>query len=362
MALRKRGNLPDPFWLASTMKPRTNSRSLPLDGQVCPGGRQFVLLPTSLRLPLRASAPSSRKQRRESVADRFDFVALSAAFKSHFYTNKSQFMTHSNHKNLTASIIALSLLASLCPDSAEAHVSYTGRTFGTFGGGEPTVILGFGTTTAQAATGNFGWADGTDADFGDSHKLRAFRFTLTATAVVTLSFTGSDNGGAALLGLNPGFSIYLGLAHISPAAADHDFATISQSYLASLPGVAKEGAFTAMDTWKMGNDTGLTFADLSTFTYMGHAADGSSANYGPASGIQGDGLLDGKVTGTFNLGPGDYTVFVGGADYASQSDANAASAYGVIGSITVIPEPSSGLAMVLGLGLMVGRRRRPGQK
>lgn len=259
------------------------------------------------------------------------------------------------HSILSFHVAFLALLSS---QSAKAHVSYTGRNFGTFGGGEPTVILGFGTTTAQAATGNFGWADGTDADFGDSHKLRAYRFTLTSSSMVTLSFTGSDNGGAALLGLNPGFSVYLGLAHLSPAAADHDTSTISQAYLTSLGGVAKEGAFTALDTWKMGSDTGTTFADLSTFSYVGHAADGTSLNYGAAGGISGDGVFDGTVSGTFNLGPGDYTVFVGGADYAAQSGPNAASSYGVIGSITVVPEPSSSVVLLLGLGAATLLKRR----
>jgi hypothetical protein len=59
---------------------------------------------------------------------------------------------------------------------------------------------------------------------------------------------------------------------------------------------------------------------LASFTYIGHAADGTAANFGNAPGIEGDGTADGFLTATFlDLAPGDYSFFVGGADYASQT-------------------------------------------
>ena len=61
--------------------------------------------------------------------------------------------------------------------SASAHVSYTGRNFGTVVPDASPVVI-----TGQAVTSNFGWADGLDADFGDSHKVRAFRFNLADPA------------------------------------------------------------------------------------------------------------------------------------------------------------------------------------
>jgi hypothetical protein len=61
-------------------------------------------------------------------------------------------------------------------------------------------------------------------------------------------------------------------------------------------------------------------ARLASFTYIGHAADGTALNYGNAANIEGDGTADGFLTATFlDLAPGDYSFFVGGADYASQT-------------------------------------------
>lgn len=65
---------------------------------------------------------------------------------------------------------------------ALAHVGYGGRNFGTFDGTYATSTLG-----NQAVTGNYGWIDGTDPDYDDSHKLRAYRFTLLESSDVTLT-------------------------------------------------------------------------------------------------------------------------------------------------------------------------------
>ena len=255
------------------------------------------------------------------------------------------------------STLALASVLLACGLSgAQAHVSYTNRDFGTFSGYEATV------TKLGAVAGNYGWADGTDADFGDSHKVRAFRFTLANTATVTLSVTGVVNG-TAILGLNPAYSIYEGLAHLAPlpvgvTSADYDYSLLSADYLASLGGVAKEGAFRALDTWRMGGDgqTGPVFDynGLSTFNYAGHAADGTSANYGAASGIVGDGLLDGTVTGTFTLPAGNYSVFIGGTQLGTQGTDTS---YGISASMTVVPEPATGAVLLLAGGIFLRRRR-----
>jgi hypothetical protein len=82
--------------------------------------------------------------------------------------------------------------------------------------------------------------------------------------------------------------------------------------------------------WSIGNDpTYITAGDstsgvliperLVSFTYIGNAADGTAVNYGNSTNIEGDGNADGFLTATFlDLPPGDYSFFVGGADYASQ--------------------------------------------
>lgn len=249
---------------------------------------------------------------------------------------------------------------------ASAHVSYSGRDFGSLTDGSSVTI------SNQTVTGVQGWADGTDADFGDSHKLRAFRFTLTSDMIVSTTFTGSATGNGTIPDGNflPGFSIYSGLAHVAPVttepggSADYDFSAITQDYLTSLGGVAKEGAFEALDDWRMGGDnqTGPAFDynaynGLSTFLIKGYGVDGTSANFGSTPGIVGDGLADGSITASFLLPAGDYSIFVGGANY---SGANTGT-FRISGTVsaTAAPEPGRVSLMALtGCGLLLRRRRK----
>ncbi|HEY6043923.1 MAG TPA: PEP-CTERM sorting domain-containing protein, partial [Nitrosospira sp.] len=147
------------------------------------------------------------------------------------------------------------LLAGATSLPALAHVTYTGRNFGTFDNTSATSTL-----TGQAVPGNYGWIDGTDSDYGDSHKVRAYRFTLTEPTTVTLSFKEAtsqvtDFQGkifTSQLGLTPGFSLYQGLAHVAPEPSDHDFGVLS---LANRPAYT-EGSFRALADWSIGNDPG----------------------------------------------------------------------------------------------------------
>ncbi len=239
--------------------------------------------------------------------------------------------------------------------TAKAHVSYSGRTFSDV----------LQSITINNVSSGFGWADGTDADFGDSHRTRAFRFTLTEPKVLTISVTGVQVGAAPALQF-PGFSLYSGLAHVAPDALDHDASPITAAYLSTLGGVQpKEGAFRALTDWVIGNEdvyntpgdplSGVAVpASLKTLTFIGYAVDGTEANFGTGNGVIGDGIADGTVSKTFNLGPGDYSLFVGGADYYNQPDAPYVN-YGVTVSI---PEPTStALLGVSVLGLALRRRR-----
>lgn len=233
--------------------------------------------------------------------------------------------------------LALTLLGGL---HAFGHIGYTGRDFGVL---DPTVSTTPVTISNQAVTGSHGWADGTDADYGDSHKLRYYRFNVATASFVTITFSGSTNGDTKDGTIKPGFSLFRGLAHLS-GGADYDYSVISASYTATRTGVAKEGCYRSLDNWKVGNDAGTSFADLSDFLYVGHAVDGTPALFGDAPGILGDGVADGTVTGTFYLQPGDYSIFVGGADYASQTSASAAVSYGLTGTVAVSSTDSVGLA------------------
>lgn len=226
----------------------------------------------------------------------------------------------------------------LAAASASAHISYSGRNFGNFTGSNNEAVI----ITNQSVTGAHGWADGTDADWGDAHKGRFYRFTLLTPGTVTIEAQASDNGGSKLGTLLPAFSLYTGLAHLPLSQPDHDGAPITVAFLDSIPGV-QEGAFRALTNWDIGNEDAVPPFDFNTmmthFVYVGNAADGTAANYGSAPGISGDGVADGYVKRTFDLPAGDYTIFVGGADY-NAVDANS---YGVEVTVGVGPNPGSGI-------------------
>lgn len=257
--------------------------------------------------------------------------------------------------------------------TASAHISYTGRNFGSFigDGSDSQVTLG-----SNAVTGNYGWASGTDANQGDTHKLRAYTFTLQNSAFVTLTFQGYTYGSVSNALANPGFSLYSGLAHVAPAALDHDASAISTAYNDAILGAGNwDGSFNALGNWKIGSDAGSTYADLSSFTYIGNAADGTSSIYGsspatfgysldasgnvissPNDSIHGDGVADGIVSGTWTLGAGSYSVFVGNDQYfgTNNAGANTTATYGVQGSISVaaVPEPSTWALFGLSLAVL----------
>lgn len=224
---------------------------------------------------------------------------------------------------------------------AQSHIGYGGRNLGAFDAAGGSAVI-----ANQTVSGNFGWADGLDADFGDSHRLRAFRFTLAEATTVTFSaeaFAAATP--VSLGGLLPGFSIYRGLAHMAPYKADHDGAPATVAYLSSLPGVPKEGAFRAMDDWRITNDSGDPF---SVFQYMGSAFDAN---------------LDGYASGSFSLTAGDYSVFVGGVNYVAQIGAAAPyPSYGLKVTLDVaaapVPEPGTYAMLLAGLGLVGWATRR----
>jgi hypothetical protein len=268
------------------------------------------------------------------------------------------------------------LAAALCAAATplSAHILYTGRDFGVFTPGESTSPV---TISQNKISSNYGWADGTDADFGDSHKLLPFRFTLLSTGLVTLQIQGSSFRSGILniaAMANPGFSIFKGIAHLPPLAEDHDTSGISSAYMDETYGAGNwEGCFNALGDWKMGSDDGTEYSDLSSFVYAGNGADGASANYGAGAtvitrangttqsndAIRGDGLADGSVTGTFALAAGDYTILVGGATYGGTSIVSSGFNATLSVATAAIPEPSTYALFCLGaVILLAGYRRR----
>lgn len=241
---------------------------------------------------------------------------------------------------------------------AMAHIGYSGRDFGTFSGTSAQSL----TIDQQAITGAHGWIDGTDADWGDSHRVRAYRFHLDNEADVTISFGDqaytTTSGNNVLDGINPGFSLYSGLAHVSPFGADYDSAPGSVAIRdADSGGAFTEGSFRALSTWRITNDAN---DPASVLTYVGSAYDGS-VDYGTGVVAGGDGVADNFVTKTFHLTPGDYSIFVGGTDYSDQ--VAPWSSYGLEGVVSAVPEPEFYAMLLVGLGLVsvtANRRRMAG--
>jgi hypothetical protein len=286
---------------------------------------------------------------------------------------------------------------------AEAHISYSGRNFGTWSGSNVTgnngtLADGAVTILGQAVSSSFGWADATDLNWGDSHRMRAYRFTLSSPATVTITAqrqnlpignasSGEQTGAHDVL--LPAFSLYAGLSHLSSPLA-HDSSTLSVEWLREqfgtegdgLGGSGKKGSFNALGGWSIGNSTvnwptvppDPRTDSLRSFTYVGHAADGTSANYGTfgTATILGDNFADGIVTGIFpDLPAGDYSIFVGGASYAAQdsetptfgSGGNRYPTYGVSLTVSAVPEPTGVALAAAGLGAagwLAARRRRGG--
>jgi hypothetical protein len=66
--------------------------------------------------------------------------------------------------------------------------------FGSFDGSVAATNNGTGTGINSGTSGNYGWIDGADGDWADSHKVGYYRFSLTGQAAdVTLTFRGKSN-------------------------------------------------------------------------------------------------------------------------------------------------------------------------
>lgn len=252
---------------------------------------------------------------------------------------------------------ALAALVTLAGSAAQAHVTYAD--FGSFSG----LSTASSTISNAVATGNFGWADAADADWGDSHKGKWFSFTLQNAATVTVSVGAkADATTTSIGGFIPAFSLYEGLA---PTTVDptnptvvyksYDTSSTTTAYRATL-GVTTEGAWNALGDFQIGNDYG----DIAALRYRGYAADG----VGAVGNGQGDGLADNFVTRSFTLAAGSYTVLVGGGDYAAQlaSNPNLTAKYGLTATLDVsaVPEPATASLLLAGaLALAaVARQRR----
>ena len=85
------------------------------------------------------------------------------------------------------SISSLVIAGLVAATIARAHIGFSGdRNFDTLVVGVPE------TATSRTVSGSFGWADGTDADYGDSHRNTYFRFVVGDGAGVSISVARND--------------------------------------------------------------------------------------------------------------------------------------------------------------------------
>ncbi len=258
----------------------------------------------------------------------------------------------------------LVLAGSLMAASALAHV--TPLDIGDFN-------LGTAVTTTErnsAVEGDKGWIDGADGDWGDTHDTAAYIFSLVGegSADVTLAVRGRTNalGGS---GLSPGFTLYQGLPDAGNGDHDHSIGSelLRAADCAATPGcTTTEGSFRVMTNFRITNDADETGTSASVFTYVGHAYDGSVTLAGANSPLydnqpylvpNGDGTLDRAVSTTFhNLTAGDYTVFVGGMNYAAVGFPLRGT--GLTLSVTPVPVPAAVWLFGSGLAGLVGLARR----
>lgn len=248
-------------------------------------------------------------------------------------------MDMKNKAALLGSLTVMTLMAT--SGIASAHVGYGVSLYdqatNTWG---PSGTTGFNPTVSS----NAGWISGmsnngvnrtgTIDTLADSHNNRFRFFTLTTPSTVSITVVGTPNTNGASI-LNPGFSLFSGQV----PAASHDgvgdtngltpaqIATLNSpamlNYLSTQPAFATWSPFfDAMDeitangggavdaggpNWgvyrsdgdvTMGNNSGL----VSTMYFTGIAVgDGHGSD-----------LLDNSVSWTGNLGPGTYSLVIGG--------------------------------------------------
>jgi hypothetical protein len=290
---------------------------------------------------------------------------------------------------------ALALAALMASAPAFAHIGYGGRNFGNIVNGSNVTIGN------QAVTSNYGWADASDMSLvfdsnlaitrdtafaglaaanqstsgidamtygvgvdnlylGDNHKSRAFRMHLDDTLSVSFAVSAKANAtGTSIGGLLPGFSVYKGLAAVAPftapqSSADHDFSKATQSWRGSWAQAnvgmaygygATQGNWNALGDFYVGGE-GEPVNNLGVLSYFDYIDSAYDAD------------MNGTASLSLTLGPGDYTIFVGGNDITNKGTLNAANRYGMSFTVTAVPEPETWAMLLAGVSVVALRARR----
>lgn len=226
-------------------------------------------------------------------------------------------------KKIILSLVALTSL--VFGGQAFAHVSYRS--------------LDVMNPYTMSVSSDFGWADGADGTWGNSHNVRWFSFSLSTAQTVKITvanagagvftnYTSSNAASGTFTSsgdIDPAFSLYSGLL---PAAAyenaswDHDNDSSTPNVpvypVAGNAPSGSTGLFNALGNVTLGNNSGV----IGTITYLG-----SANNY---SGTLAETLI-------ISLSPGNYSIAAGGGNASGSST----STFAVTASIQPVPIPAA---------------------
>ncbi|MDO8358086.1 MAG: VPLPA-CTERM sorting domain-containing protein [Nitrospirota bacterium] len=224
----------------------------------------------------------------------------------------------------------------LSAGQASAHVSYGNSLFSDSSLIDPVrpLLAGdvpqYGTgivnaTPDRTVSSNAGWLAGQDATtWGNSHDNRFLYFNLAQASTIDFTITGTNTNGNGVL--NPGYSIFQGVAINSV----HDGAINPASYIGAQTGFASWSPFASANSAITNNGGTLTtqhwgqYRSNGDFTMAndGSAATANNAARPPAAftlaytGLFGANGTGNTITGHYDLGPGIYSLVVGGANSA----------------------------------------------
>ena len=208
-----------------------------------------------------------------------------------------------------AAVLGLAVLL-VSVEQASAHVVYGNSLFSDASLIDPiTGVAGVGATFStqnRTVSSNAGWVAGLDATtWANSHDNRFLYFNLASAATIDFTITATANTNGASL-LNPGYSIFSGtvpnVSHDGQYfAGQSTFASWSPFAAENTNILANGGAVT--EHWGQyrsnGNVTMANTTATSTMVYTGLFGANSTGN---------------TITGHYALGPGIYSVVVGGTN------------------------------------------------
>jgi hypothetical protein len=176
---------------------------------------------------------------------------------------------------------------------ASAHLSVGGdRTLGTID--DSTV-----TNNTRTVSSSFGWADATDSNWGDSHRLTAFKFTLASTQSVSIEVARRAAGTGPADTLLPAFSLFQTPLFV---ASTHDTGPATTAYLTTTFGTSATGESFVNTDGDTGYQAGDPFVDTNLSTTWDPGEQFTDLN---GSGVWefGDSFTDTNGNGVFD-GPG----------------------------------------------------------